>query len=208
MKKGLLGEKIGMTQVWAEDGRRVAVTAVKAGPCPVVQVKTAEKDGYSAVQIAYNQIKEKSLTSPQIGHLKAVKEKTGNVYSELAELRDFPEEKTVGDELTLEQFEKGEKVTVRGVSKGKGFQGVVKRYNFGGGRKTHGSTFHRSTGSVGAGTYPGRVIKGKKLPGRMGGKTSTTRNVEVIDVIADESIVLLKGSIPGPTGSQVFIYTK
>lgn len=206
--KGILGEKLGMMQIWDDEGRQVGVTAVRVGPCPVVQVKTVEKDGYSAVQIGYREAKSKALTRPELGHQKAVTEKTGKNYSHLYELRDYQNETEVGEMIDCSIFDAGEKVNVRSVSKGKGFQGVVKRYNFGGGRETHGSTFHRSTGAIGAGTYPGRVIKGKKLPGRMGGRTSTITNLEVVKVLADENIMLLKGSVPGAKGSKVLVYRK
>lgn len=197
-----------MLQIWTEEGRLQTVTAVKAGPCPVVQVKQAEKDGYSAVQIAYGEAKEKSLSKAEKGHQKAVFEKAQAYYSQLLELRDLEEEKLVGDILSCDIFAPGDRVNVRGISKGKGFQGVVKRYNFAGGRKTHGSHFHRAPGSVGAGTDPARIIKGKKMPGRMGGKSFTAQNLEVVKIVPEENILLLKGSVPGNKGTSVFIYQK
>lgn len=206
MKKGLLGEKVGMLQVWTEAGKRETVTAVKAGPCPIVQIKTAEKDGYTATQIGYRETKPKALTKADMGRQKAVFEKANAYFGDLIELRDFETEKTIGDFISCDIFEPGDKVMVRGTSKGKGFQGVVKRYNFAGGRATHGSHFHRAPGSVGAGTDPARIGKGKKMPGRMGGKTKTSINLEVVRVIPEENVILIRGSVPGPRGSKVFIY--
>ncbi len=206
MKKGLLGEKVGMLQVWTESGKRETVTAVKAGPCPIVQIKTPEKDGYAAYQIGYGETGEKSQTKAGMGHQKAVFEKNNSYCKRLIELRDYESDKAVGDTLSCDIFEPGEKVMVRGTSKGKGFQGVVKRHNFGGGRATHGSHFHRAPGSVGAGTDPARIGKGKKMPGRMGGKTKTSINLEIVRVIPEENVILVRGSVPGPRGSKVFIY--
>lgn len=202
MAKGILGEKLGMLQVWDDENRQVTVTAIKAGPCPVTQVKTQEKDGYNSIQIGFGSAKEKSLTKAQAGHLK----KGNHLLSTLRELRDFSEEKAVGDVLTCDMFSAGDKVFIQGVGKGKGFQGVVRKYNFGGGRKTHGSHFHRGTGAIGAGTDPGNVSKGKKMPGRMGGKTVTKINIEVVQVLPKENLLLVKGGIPGAIGSTVFVY--
>lgn len=204
MAKGIIGEKLGMVQIWDEESRQVTVTAIKAGPCPVTQVKTQDKDGYSAIQIGFGETKEKALSKAEIGHLKKANVET--VLSRLKELRDFPEEKAVGDTLTCEIFSAGEKVFIQGLGKGKGFQGAVKRHGFGGGRKTHGSKFHANTGSIGAGTDPGNVNKGKKMPGRMGGKAVTKINIEVVKVIPEENILLVKGGIPGVIGSTVFVY--
>ncbi|MES0490754.1 MAG: 50S ribosomal protein L3 [Leptospirales bacterium] len=206
MKKGLLGEKVGMTQVWTEAGRVEVVTAIQLGPCSITQVKTPERDGYSAVQIGYNEIKDTSLTKAAKGHQKASFEKANIYYRVLKEIRNYEGDAQEGDILSCDIFSQGDKVIVQGKSKGKGFQGVVKRYNFRGGRATHGSHFHRSPGSVGAGTDPGRVAKGKKMPGRMGGKTATTMHLVVVKVLPDENIVLIRGSVPGPNGSQVFVY--
>ena len=207
MGKGLLGEKIGMTQVF-ENNALLPVTAVALGPCYVTQVKNAEKDGYSAIQISYKEKRKKLFSKPEIGHQKKTLGEKETCLRHAKEIRDFAEEKKPGDVLNCELFQPGEKVTVQSVSKGKGFQGVVKRYNFRGGRETHGSTFHRSPGAIGAGTYPGEVKKGKKMPGRMGGKKISVRNVEIVKVLPAENMVLVKGSIPGHAGSLVYLYSK
>lgn len=210
MAKGILGEKLGMLQVWDKENRQVTVTAIKAGPCSVTQIKKEGKDGYNSVQIGFRETKAKALSNAQIGHLKnalpAAVEAGQGLPSCLRELRDFPEEKTVGDVLTCGIFAEGEKVFIQASGKGKGFQGVVKRYGFGGGRKTHGSKFHRNTGSIGAGTDPGNVSKGKRMPGRMGGKTVTKINIEIVQVIPEENLLLVKGGVPGTIGSTVFVY--
>ncbi|MDH5720353.1 MAG: 50S ribosomal protein L3 [Spirochaetia bacterium] len=207
MAKGLLGEKIGMTQVF-ESNALLPVTALALGPCYVTQVKNVEKDGYSAVQIAYKEKRKKLFSKPQAAHQKKALGEKDVCYRYLKEIRDFSEDKKAGDIISCEIFSQGEKVVVQSVSKGKGFQGVVKRYNFGGGRETHGSTFHRSTGAIGAGTYPGEVKKGKKMPGRMGGKKTAIKNVEIVKIVPEENIILVKGSIPGHPGSLVYLYTK
>ncbi|MBL8034510.1 MAG: 50S ribosomal protein L3 [Leptospiraceae bacterium] len=206
MQKGLLAKKIGMLSVWNDAGEQVAVTAVQAGPCPVLQVKTKEKDGYSAVQIGFGEIAEKAVAKSTKGHQKTAKEKTGKFVREAIELRDYATDKQAGDALTCDLFQAGEKIFVTGTSKGKGFAGVVKRYNFGGGRMTHGSKFHRAPGSIGNRKIPGEVQKGKRMPGHKGAKSATVRNVEVFRVLSDENVVLLKGAIPGPKGATVFLY--
>lgn len=203
--KGILGKKIGMTQMWTADGQFVAVTAVQAGPCPVVQVKVAEKDGYSAVQIGYEEVKEKHLSKAEKGHQKQSTEKGAKLCSQLTELRDFDGQVQVGDLLSCDIFQTGDKVQVRGISKGKGFQGVVKRHGFGGGKMTHGSKFHRAPGSVGAGTDPSRIGKGKRMPGRMGNELTSVKNLEVVRIMPEENLILLKGSVPGSIGSVVII---
>ena len=206
MKKGILGTKVGMTQIWTDQGERLSVTVVKAGPCSVVQVKSTEKEGYQAVQIACNPSSEKHLSKAEKGHQKAVNEKSGVYFRDLVELRDYPEEAAVGDQIKCDSFKAGEKICVSGIAKGKGFQGVVKRYNFHGGRKTHGSHFHRAPGAIGAGTDPGRVNKGKKMPGRTGGKKVTTKNLEIARVVPEENLVLIKGAVPGVKGASLFLY--
>jgi len=208
MKKALLGKKIGMMGIWSPTGERVAVTALQLGPCPVVQVKTPEKDGYSALQIGYGSLSVTRASKAEMGHLKPLIEAGGTPVDTLVELRDFPENKNVGEILDVTLFAEGDLVFVSGVSKGKGFQGVVKRYGFRGGRMSHGSKFHRSTGSVGAGTDPSEVLKGKRMPGRMGGKKHTVKNLEIVKIIPDENIVLVKGAVPGRRGGEVLLYQK
>jgi len=206
MQKGLLGKKIGMLSIWSDSGEQVAVTAVQAGPCPVLQVKTKEKDGYSAVQIGFGDIVEKAVIKSTKGHQKAAKEKVGKYVRESIELRDFNTDKTLGETLTCELFQAGEKVFVSGTSKGKGFAGVVKRYGFGGGKMSHGSKFHRAPGSIGNRKIPGEVQKGKRMPGHKGAKMATIKNVEIFRIMAEENVVLLKGAIPGPKGTTIFLY--
>jgi large subunit ribosomal protein L3 len=206
MQKGLLAKKIGMLSVWSDAGEQVAVTAVQAGPCPVLQVKTKEKDGYSAVQIGFDKVAEKLVIKSTKGHQKAVKEKTGAYVREAIELRDYATDKATGDAITCDVFQPGEKIFVSGLSKGKGFAGVVKRYGFGGGRMTHGSKFHRAPGSIGNRKTPGEVMKGKKMPGHKGAKNVTVKNVEIFRILPDENVVLLKGAIPGVKGATIFLY--
>ncbi|AFM13189.1 50S ribosomal protein L3 [Turneriella parva] len=206
MQKGLLAKKIGMLSVWSDAGEQVAVTAVQAGPCPVLQVKTKEKDGYSAVQIGFDKVAEKLVVRSAKGHQKAAKEKTGAYVREAIELRDYATDKTAGDAITCDVFQPGEKIFVSGFSKGKGFAGVVKRYGFGGGRMTHGSKFHRAPGSIGNRKIPGEVQKGKRMPGHKGAKNVTVKNVEIFRILPDENVVLLKGAIPGVKGSTIFLY--
>ena len=206
--KGILGKKLGMLQTWNEEGKRIGITALQAGPCAVIQVKNKDKDGYSAVQIAFGEKKEKSVNKSQKGHQKISFEKNKAYYSQLLELRDYAGEVQVGDTLNCEIFSAGEKVMISAVAKGKGFQGVVKRHGFGGGRATHGFTTHRETGSVGAGNDPGRIHLGKRMPGRMGGKKITVRNLKIFRIVPEENLILIEGSIPGPNGASVLVYQK
>ena len=193
----LLGKKVGMTQVFGEDGRVERVTVVEAGPCPVVGIRTPDRDGYEAVQLGYGEVKEKRITKAELGHLK----KAGApALRHLVEFRDEAGELQVGDTVTVEAFEKGQKVKVSGVSKGKGFQGTVKRHNFSRGPVTHGSHNVRAPGSIGASATPSRVFKGIRGPGQMGNKRVTQRGLEVVDVVADQNLLLLRGSVPGPKG--------
>ena len=203
MKVALLGKKIGMTQVFDDNNRQIPVTAIEVGPCPVTQVKTAEKDGYSAVQIGYRPQKEQRLSKAARGHFK----KAGvESHAELSEFRiENGSDLNVGDVLTVDRFEAGQKIDVIGTSKGRGFQGVVKRYGFAGGPASHGSMFHRRGGSYGMCQWPGHVIKGKKMPGHMGDVQRTVQNLTVVKVLADENIILVKGSIPGSRGSLVTV---
>ncbi|MFZ5875137.1 MAG: 50S ribosomal protein L3 [Nitrospirota bacterium] len=200
---GLLGRKLGMTQIYGDNGRLIPVTVVQAGPCRVVQVKTPETDGYRAVQLAFGPKRERRVNKPAAGHFK--KANVPPAYH----LREFPtdgEGVEVGQTVTAETFQKGEMVSVSGVSKGKGFAGVMKRHHFAGGPATHGSMFHRQPGSIGASSFPSRVFKGKRLPGHMGAERVTVKGLQVVDVRADENLVLVHGAVPGPTGAVVEIH--
>ena len=200
--KGILGKKLGMTQIFTEEGIVVPVTVVEAGPNVVTQVKTVEKDGYNAIQVGFEDAKEKSLNKPQKGHLAAA-----NVLKKhLKEFRvDAVEEFTVGQEIKADLFAAGEKIDVTGTSKGKGFQGPIKRHGQSRGPESHGSRYHRRPGSMGACSFPGRVFKNKKLAGHMGSVKVTVQNLEVVKVDAEKNLILVKGAIPGPKGSMVTI---
>lgn len=204
MMKGLIGKKIGMTQIFDENGLAVPVTLIEAGPCYVTQIRNPEKDGYNAVQLGFEEVKPKRLTGGQLGHLK------NNELPPLRFLREFRVKEpqvNEGDKLAVgDVFAVGEQVDVVGTSKGKGFQGVVKRYGFRGGPKTHGqSDRQRAPGSVGAGTSPGRVFKGKRMPGHMGFERVTIHNLRVEYVDADRNLLGVRGAIPGTKGSVVMI---
>ena len=200
--KGILGRKIGMTQIFTEAGEVVPVTVVEAGPVVVTQVKTIENDGYNAVQVGFVDAKEKSLNKPQKGHLAAA----NTLKKHLKEFRvDSVEEYTVGQEIKADLFAAGELIDVTGISKGKGFQGPIKRHGQSRGPESHGSRYHRRPGSMGACSYPGRVFKNKKLAGHMGSVKVTVQNLEVVRVDADKNFILVKGAIPGAKGSVVTI---
>ncbi len=203
-KLGILGRKIGMTRIFASDGAAVAVTAIKAGPCPVVQIKNVEKDGYDAVQIGYESCKEKHLTKPLLGHFK--KAGTDN-FRNLAEIRlEAPAAYAIGDALDATLFAAGERVRITGTSIGKGTAGVMKRWNFAGACSSHGAEkVHRSGGSIGNNTEPGKVWKGKKMAGRMGNERVTALNLEVVAVLAEENVILVKGAVPGPKNGLVMV---
>lgn len=200
--KGILGKKVGMTQIFTDKGVVIPVTAVEAGPMVVTQIKTVDKDGYNAIQIGFGDAKEKSLNKPKKGHLAAA-----NVLKKhLKEFRvDSVEGYTVGQEIKADVFEAGVKIDVTGISKGKGFQGPIKRHGQSRGPETHGSRYHRRPGSMGACSYPGRVFKNKKLAGHMGSVKVTVQNLEVVKVDADKNLILVKGAIPGAKGSVVTI---
>jgi large subunit ribosomal protein L3 len=200
----LLGKKLGMTQVFQDDGRLERVTVVEAGPCHVTGIRTPERDGYEAVQLGFGVTTEKRLTKPELGHLKKA---DAPALRHLCEFRDEAGELQVGDTVTVEAFEKGQKVKVSGVSKGKGFQGTVKRHNFSRGPVTHGSHNVRAPGSIGASATPSRVFKGIRGPGQMGNERVTQKGLEVVDVLPDRNLLLLRGSVPGPKGSTVEIRT-
>jgi large subunit ribosomal protein L3 len=195
MVHGMLGRKVGMLQIFTERGEVVPVTVINAGPCVVTQVRVRERDGYDAVQIGFEQVPARKLTKPEQGHLKAA----GTLVRVLREFSaDNPQDYQVGEIVSVELFKAGQKVDVSGNSKGRGFAGVVKRHHFRGGPKTHGqSDRHRAPGSIGAGTTPGRVWKGQKMAGRMGGKRVTVQNLEVVEVLPEKNLILVKGSVPG-----------
>ncbi len=199
--KGIVGKKLGMTRVFdAETGVVTPVTVIEAAPCPVVQVKTADADGYDAVQIAYDEVAERKVTKAAVGHLK--KNNVEGVYRRLLELRG-QSELVVGENVTVEAFEPGEKIKVTGVSHGKGFAGTIKRHNFHRGPKTHGSHNIRKPGSIGASATPSRVFKGIKMAGRLGGKRVTQLGLVVHDVDPERNLLLVKGAVPGPKNAFV-----
>lgn len=204
MKK-ILGKKLGMTQIFKENGDVVPVTVVEAGPMVVVQKKTVEKDGYNAIQVGFADIKAQRVTKPKKGHF----DKAGLAYKKfLREIRvENPDEYEIGQEIKADLFAAGDTVDVTGTSKGKGTQGVIKRHGFGRGRETHGSKFHRMPGGLSAGTYPGRVFKGHRMMGRMGNETVTVQNLEIVRIDVDNNLILIKGGIPGPKKGLVSIKT-
>jgi len=203
MKKGILGKKHGMTQIFNEKGEVIPVTVIEAGPCVVVQKKTVETDGYNAIQVGFGDVKEKRLTKPLIGHFK----KAGVPFKRY--LREFRLDDIsgyeVGSEIKVDIFKPGDRVDVTGISKGKGFAGVVKRYGANRGPMSHGSKYHRRVGSMGATTDPGRTFKGKIMPGHMGHERVTIQNLEVVKVDPELNLLLVKGSVPGPKGSLLII---
>ena len=203
--EGLIGKKVGMTQVYDADGRRTTVTVIEVGPCPVVQVKTEERDGYGAVQIGYGEQKVSRLTKAEAGHLK----KTGGLEGGLKVLKEFAADEgetlKAGDVLTVKNFEGVKYVDVTGVTKGRGFAGVLKRYNFAGGNMTHGGHSKRRTGGLAARDLPGWIEKGKKMPGHMGCVSRKAVNLEVVQVRPDDNALLVKGCIPGARNGIVFV---
>jgi len=204
---GILGKKIGMTRVYGEMGQAIPVTVVQAGPCKVLQVKTEATDGYNAVQVGFENKKASRINKPEAGHF-AKSGSEGFYFVREFRVND-PAEYNVGDEVNLDTiFNIGDLVDVQGVSKGHGFQGVVKRHGFKGGGAGHGSKFHRAPGSIGCSAYPGRVIKGKRMPGRMGNDTILKKNVIIIDLRSDENVVLLKGPVPGAKNGLLKLYSK
>ncbi|MFL5822293.1 MAG: 50S ribosomal protein L3 [Solirubrobacteraceae bacterium] len=200
----ILAKKLGMTQRFAEDGRVERVTVLQAGPCPVTAIRTAERDGYEAVQLAFDACKEKSLTRAELGHLKKA---DASAHRVVREFRDEVGELLMGQMVTVEAFSPGDKVKVSGKSKGKGFQGTIKRHNFKSGPKSHGSHNVRAPGSIGASATPSRVFKGIRGPGRMGGGRVTQRGLEVVEVIADQNLLLVRGAVPGARGGTVEVRT-
>jgi large subunit ribosomal protein L3 len=204
MISSLLGKKLGMTQVYDAENVLVPVTVVEAGPCPVVQVKTVETDGYNAVQIGFSARKPRNATSPELGHAKkAGLDHAPRVLSEVR-LTEAPTVK-VGDVVTVASFKEGQLVDVIGVTKGKGFQGVVKRFRVAGGPAAHGSMFHRRIGSIGMRQTPGRSWKNQAMPGHMGGDRRTQQNLRVVKIIAEKNLILVKGAVPGANGDDVIV---
>ena len=203
--KTLIGKKVGMTQIFDDKGRVVPVTVIEAGPCVVAQVKSVETDGYNAIQLGFEDVKESKLNKPEKGHFAKA-----NIAPK-KHLREFRVESvegvTVGTEWTVTEFAEGDKLDIQGTSKGKGFQGVIKRHGQHRGPMGHGSMYHRRPGSMGPTSTPGRVFKGKKLPGHMGKVTVTIQNLDVIKVDADKNVVLVKGSVPGPKGAILKLKT-
>jgi large subunit ribosomal protein L3 len=202
MNKGIIGKKLGMTQVFAEDGAAVGVTAIEVEPSVIVQVKTKDKDGYDAIQIGYGRIKQKNVTKPLQGHFNKANKGFFRILEELPAESGAYE---IGQEIAADIFQAGDYVDVVGTSKGKGFQGVVKRHGFGGGRATHGSMFHRAPGSIGASADPSRVFKGTKMGGQMGNVRKSLQNLQVWQVRTDRNLLLIKGSIPGCKNGYVVI---
>ncbi|MCI8392412.1 MAG: 50S ribosomal protein L3 [Clostridia bacterium] len=199
MNKTIIGKKVGMTQIFDETGMVIPVTVIEAGPCTVTQVKTVETDGYNSIQLGYGEVKEKRVNKPLKGHFQ--KSKLA-LKKHLREFRtDDLADVKVGDEIKLDVFEAGDKIDVQGTSKGKGFQGVIKRHGQSRGPMGHGSMYHRRPGSMGSTSTPGRVFKGKKLPGHMGCVTVTIQNLDVVRVDTDKNVLLIKGSVPGPKGA-------
>ena len=200
---GLIGKKIGMTRIFDENAVELQVTVIQAGACRITHVKDIESDGYNAVQLGFGNSKEKNLTLPEKGHLKNLE----NYYPfKLREFRvDGVENYEVGQELTVELFSEGEKVKITGTTKGRGFQGVVKRHGFSGGDDTHGNTSHRVPGSIGASADPSRVLKNKKLPGQYGNSRMTVRNIQVVKVDTERDYLFVKGAVPGPTNGLVIV---
>ena len=196
----IVGKKVGMTQVFTEDGTRVPVTVIEAEPNTVTAVRAPERDGYAAVQVAAIPVSERKLTKPQLGHLKKADAPPSKV---VREFRDEAPEAQIGEKLTVEQFEAGDRVKVAGIGIGKGFQGTIKRHNFGRGPMTHGSHNIRAPGSVGASADPARVFKGQRMPGRLGGGRVTQRGLTVFQVDVENNLLLIRGAVPGPKGGTV-----
>jgi large subunit ribosomal protein L3 len=203
MKKAILGKKIGMTQVFMENGLVVPVTVVEAGPCVVVQKKTVDVDGYEAIQVGFGEVTQKHVNKPLTGHFTKSGVRLTRILKEFR-LEDISSYE-VGAEIKADVFAPGDKVDVSGVSKGKGYQGPIKRHGQSRGPMAHGSKYHRGVGSMGAATSPGRVFKGKKMAGHMGNENVTVQNLEIVRADADKNLILVKGALPGPKGSLVFI---
>jgi large subunit ribosomal protein L3 len=203
MKNGIIGKKVGMTQIFSEDGRRIPVTVLDAGPCIVLQKKTVDKDGYSAIQVGFKSAEAAKSNKSLVGHCKSAGK---GVFVHLRELRvDDVDQYNVGDQIGADQFQVGEYVDVTGTSVGKGFQGVIKRWGFKGGRASHGSRFHRAPGSIGCSATPSRVFKNKKMPGQLGNTRVTIQRLQVVRVDSLENLLLIKGAVPGATNGLVIV---
>jgi large subunit ribosomal protein L3 len=200
----ILAKKLGMTQRFLDDGKVERVTVLEAGPCPVTAIRTVDRDGYEALQLAFGACKEKVLTRAELGHLKKA---DASAHRHLAEFRDHAGEWLVGETVTVAAFEVGQKVKISGKSKGKGFAGTIKRHNFASGPKSHGSHNVRAPGSIGASATPSRVHKGIRGPGRMGGGRITQRGLTIVEILANRNLMLVRGAVPGPTGSTVEVRT-
>lgn len=205
--KGIIGKKVGMTSFFGDNGRQLQVTVIEAGPCYVTQVRTVEKDGYSALQLAFDDAKPKNVTKPLKGHF----EKSGvTPKKKIVEFRDFPIERNLGETIEVDIFTEGEKINAIGTSKGKGFQGVVRRHGFSGvGMRTHGQHNRlRAPGSVGASSFPSRVFKGMRMAGRMGGVKVKVKNLQIVKILPDKNLILVRGAVPGHNGSYVILEKK
>ena len=203
MIQGMMGKKLGMTQIFAADGRRIPVTVVEAGPCVVLQKKVSESDGYSALQLGFGVKQAHRTNKPQLGHFKAAGK---GAFAHLREFKaDDVDQYNVGDEVTCSIFEAGELIDVTGTTKGKGFQGVIKRWGFSGGRATHGAMFHRAPGAIGMSAWPSKVFKGKKMAGQMGNERKTVQRLEVVEVRPEQNLVLVYGAVPGAKNSVVML---
>jgi large subunit ribosomal protein L3 len=200
----ILAKKLGMTQRFLDDGKVERVTVLEAGPCPVLAIRTQDTDGYEAVQLGFGAVREKALTRAELGHLKKA---DAPPLRHVREFRDEAGELTMGETVTVEAFEVGQTVKISGTSKGKGFQGTIKRHNFSAGPKSHGSHNVRAPGSVGASATPSRVFKGIRGPGQMGGGRVTQRGLTIVELIADQNLMLVRGSVPGPNGGTVEVRT-
>ncbi|MFP4697125.1 MAG: 50S ribosomal protein L3 [Eubacteriales bacterium] len=201
MKKGIIAKKVGMTQIFDENGALIPVTVLVAGPCEITQVKTVENDGYNSVQVGFDDKKENLMNKPQKGHF----DKAGVSYKRfIKEFRlDNANEYQLGQEIKADIFAEGDKIDVTGISKGKGFQGAIKRHGMSRGPMAHGSKYHRRPGSMGASAFPGKVFKGKKLPGQMGNEQVTIQNLEIVKIDAEKNLILVKGAVPGPKRTVV-----
>jgi large subunit ribosomal protein L3 len=203
---GIIGRKLGMTQIFSEDGERIAATVIEAGPCPVTGVRAPDRDGYRALQLAFGEVRERRLSKGELGHLK----KAGApALRKLVEFRgEGDDESKIGDTVTVEAFEPGQRIKVSARSKGKGFQGTIRRHNFHRGPASHGSHNVRAPGSIGASATPARVMKGMRMPGQMGSRRVTQRGLELIDVDAERNLLIVRGAVPGPTGGILEVRTE
>ncbi|NLI60180.1 MAG: 50S ribosomal protein L3 [Clostridiales bacterium] len=203
MNKGILGKKLGMTQLFTEEGTVIPVTVIEAGPCVVTQIKTQDKDGYNAVQVGYGEIREKLVNKPLKGHFDKADVSYRRYVREF--LFDNVEDYEIGQEINVDTFEEGDRVDIVGRSKGKGFAGNIKRFGHSRGLMSHGSRYHRGPGAMSAGGSPAKVLKNKKLPGRMGNTRTTVQNLEIVKIDTERNLLMIKGAVPGPRGNMVII---